>query len=124
MFKLLGLKKRDTGKISVIRRLRNFNFVKYLPLPLVVLVCTIVLTLLLFPYTVSVQLFNLPKVGEVSSETIIAPFTFDIVRMPDELERERKKAESQVLLVMQHNTENRGEVRKKFNELRERINVA
>jgi hypothetical protein len=91
MFKIFGLKKQDTGTMSVVRKLRDFNFIKRVPLPLIVLISTFVLTLLLFPYTVSVQLFNLPKVGEVSSETIIAPFTFDIIRMPDELERERKK---------------------------------
>lgn len=123
MFKLFGLKKRDTRIIPVVSRQHVVNFFKHVPLPLVVLIATIILTLLLFPYTVSVQLFNLPKVGEVSSETIIAPFTFDIIRMPDELERERKKAESQVLLVMQYSAESRGEVRKKFNDLRDRFNV-
>ena len=77
---------------------------------------------LLYPYTISVHSFNLPKVGEVSKETIISPFTFDVVRLPEELERERKKAEDQVLLVMQYDMENRDEVRKKFIELREIVN--
>lgn len=123
MFKIFTFKKRDTRKISAGRLLPDFNILKYLSLPLVVLICTILFTLILFPYTVSVQVLNLPKVGEVSSETIIAPFSYDIIRMPDELERERKKAESKVLLVMQYNTDIKDDVRKKFNNLRERINV-
>ncbi len=91
-------------------------------IPLIVLVGSILAVAFLFPYTNSVQLFNLPKVGEVSKETIISPFTFDIIRSPEELERERKKAEDQVLLVLQYDSANRGNVRKKIVNLREIIN--
>jgi putative nucleotidyltransferase with HDIG domain len=115
--------KGDTRSIIAIRKNRiRFVLPSFLSLPLVVLLGTILAVALLYPYTISVHSFNLPKVGEVSKETIISPFTFDIVRLPEELERERKKAEEQVLLVMQYGMENRDEVRKKFIELREIVN--
>jgi membrane-associated HD superfamily phosphohydrolase len=114
----------DTRSIAALRAARRlFHLPYFLPLPLLVLVGTVVIILFLFPYTSSFQSLNLPKIGEVSKETIISPFTFDIIRSPDELERERKKAEEQVLLVLQYDVDNRTEIRKKFADVREAVNA-
>ncbi len=110
------------GDTRLIQAIRNSRGRLLLPLQALVLIATILMVVLLYPYSTSVQSLSLPKVGEVSKETIIAPFTFDIVRSPEELERERKKAVEQVLLVLQYDTANRGEVRKKFIELRDVVN--
>ena len=82
--------------------------------PLFVLLGTILVVALLFPYTQTVQSFDLPKLGEAAKETIIAPFTFDIVRSPEELEKERKKAMSQVLAVLDYDTGVRKTVNNRF----------
>jgi putative nucleotidyltransferase with HDIG domain len=59
---------------------------------------------LFFPYHGTVRKFDLPKLGAAATETIIAPFTFDIVRSPDELERERRKNVGDILLVMDYDS--------------------
>lgn len=85
--------------------------------PLLILIVTLLVVTLLFPYTATVQSFVLPKVGEASRETIIAPFTLDIVRTPDELEREKKKARDQVLLVFDYDNSTKAQVQARFDEI-------
>ena len=68
--------------------------------PVLIFLFSLTCLLLIFPYHKTVQRFDLPKVGVASKETIIAPFTFDIMRSPEELERERRRAMDRVLLVM------------------------
>jgi putative nucleotidyltransferase with HDIG domain len=63
-----------------------------------------VFVVLLFPYDETLRKFDRPKAGTVSKETVIAPFTFDVIRTPDELERERKRAMDQVLLVVDYDS--------------------
>lgn len=109
--------------LALIRKYRiKLKLPGIISIPLIVLLGSILAVAFLFPYTNSVQLFNLPKVGEVSKETIIAPFTFDVIRSSEELTRERKKAEDQVLLVLQYDSASRGNVRKKIVNLRETVN--
>ncbi len=55
---------------------------------------------LLFPYSSTTRSFALPKEGEIAKETIIAPFTYDIVKLPEDLARERQEAGSRVLPVL------------------------
>jgi cyclic-di-AMP phosphodiesterase PgpH len=86
-----------------------------------ILAGTILAIIALFPYTKTVQLFDLPKVGEVAKETIIAPFTFDIIRSHDEVERERKNATDQVLLVLDYDPEVYQQIKKKIANLQESI---
>jgi putative nucleotidyltransferase with HDIG domain len=68
--------------------------------PALIFLLSLICLLFIFPYNETVQRFDLPKIGVASKETIIAPFTFDIIRSPDELERERKRAMDRVLLFM------------------------
>jgi len=72
--------------------------------PFLVLAGLSVCVVLLFPYHGRVRKFDLPKIGAVAAETIIAPFTFDIVRSQEELERERRKVVGDVLLVMDYDS--------------------
>jgi len=64
-----------------------------------------------------VQIFDLPKVGEASKETVIAPFTFDIIRSHEEIERERQKAMEKVFIVTNYDPEVRKQVRHDLQEL-------
>jgi putative nucleotidyltransferase with HDIG domain len=73
---------------------------------------------LLFPYTSLVQTFDLPAVGEVAKETIIAPFTFDILKSPLELDAERRKATDDVLLVLNYDKSIQKHTRQRFIDLR------
>jgi len=72
--------------------------------PLLTLAVFSVCVVLLFPYDETLRKFDRPKAGTVSKETVIAPFTFDVIRTPDELERERKRAMDQVLLVVDYDS--------------------
>ena len=58
-----------------------------------------------FPFAPNTPPFDLPGIGEIAKETIIAPFTFDVEKTPQELERERKEAASKVLLVLDFDRE-------------------
>jgi putative nucleotidyltransferase with HDIG domain len=73
---------------------------------------------LFFPYSSNTQPFDLPREGEIAKQTIIAPFTYDVVKMPEELARERKEAASKVLLVLDWDQETTKLVRRRLNELR------
>ncbi|MDR3012251.1 MAG: HDIG domain-containing protein [Chitinispirillales bacterium] len=70
--------------------------------PLIILAAFSVCLILLFPYDETVRKFDLPTIGIASQETVIAPFTFAIIRSPEEFERERRRAMDQVLLVMDY----------------------
>ncbi|MDR2577615.1 MAG: HDIG domain-containing protein [Chitinispirillales bacterium] len=72
--------------------------------PLVILAAFSICLVLLFPYDGTVRMFDLPKVGTASKETVIAPFTFDVIRSQEELDRERRRAMDQVLLVMEYDS--------------------
>jgi len=72
--------------------------------PFLILTALSVCLALFFPYHGTVRKFDLPKLGAAATETIIAPFTFDIVRSPEELDRERRKSVGDVLLVMDYDS--------------------
>ncbi|MBD3320876.1 MAG: HDIG domain-containing protein [Chitinivibrionales bacterium] len=101
---------RTTGKFPRIRRI--------FASPATIIVFTAVTIIAFSPFVSTVQTFDLPKEGEVAKETVIAPFTFDILKSPEELERERQKAMDQVLLVLDFNAGVQSRVRKKFLDLR------
>jgi hypothetical protein len=73
---------------------------------------------LFFPYSSTTQPFDLPREGEIAKQTIIAPFTYDVLKLPEELARERKEAAAKVLLVLDWDQETMKLVRRRFNELR------
>lgn len=125
VFQFMGKKNsagssKDTKSIRVLQigKKHRIKISSILTAQLLVLIGTIAGIVLLFPYTVTVESFNLPKLGEAANETIIAPFTFDIVRSYDELERERKKAAEKVFLVADYNRGIRKNVLEKFSTLR------
>ncbi|MCU0608608.1 MAG: HDIG domain-containing protein, partial [Chitinispirillaceae bacterium] len=75
---------------------------RHLVRPLLLVVITWFAVMALYPYTATIQTFNLPQVGEAAKETVIAPFTFDILKSRDDLERERAAATDKVLLVLDY----------------------
>jgi putative nucleotidyltransferase with HDIG domain len=85
--------------------------------PLLILAAFSICIVLLFPYDETLRKFDRPKAGTVSNETVIAPFTFDVIRTPDELERERKRAMDQVLLVVDYDSAAATESSRKTAEL-------
>ena len=85
--------------------------------PLLILAAFAACVVLLFPYDETLRKFDRPKPGTVSKETVIAPFTFDVMRTPDELERERKRAMDQVLLVVDYDSAADAESARKTAEL-------
>ncbi len=87
----------------------------------IVTLFAVISIILLFPYSDSVQGFDIPSIGEVSKETIISPFTFDIMKSKALLERERQEAMDQVLLVVDYDPSVAGRIRRKFQSLRSDI---
>ncbi|GBU21153.1 hypothetical protein R80B4_01042 [Fibrobacteres bacterium R8-0-B4] len=85
--------------------------------PLLILAAFSICIVLIFPYDETLRKFDMPKAGTVSKETVIAPFTFDVIRTPDELERERKRAMDQVLLVVDYDSAAAAESARKTAEL-------
>jgi putative nucleotidyltransferase with HDIG domain len=113
---------KDTTVIKALTKsLQKIRLPGFINSPFVILFCTIAATLVLFPYTSVVHSFNLPKEGNVSKETIIAPLTFDIIKSPEELKRDREEAEGQVLYVFNRDKEKHKQIRKKLKNLRSEI---
>ncbi|MBN1757248.1 MAG: HDIG domain-containing protein [Chitinispirillaceae bacterium] len=120
--------RKSSGKTRVFKvinfgkrfRLRIPSFVST---PLLVLIGIILLLIVLFPFTRTVQQFDLPKAGEAAKETIIAPITYDILRSPDEVERERKKAMEQILQVVDYDDTIAEAVLKQLDDLRRTLTL-
>jgi hypothetical protein len=115
-----GTSLKDTTMLMVVHIGRNIalRLPRFVTPPLLVLLGTIAAVILLFPYRTSVPGFDLPKIGEVSKETIIAPVTFDILKSREELERERRENMERVLLVMNYDGTIKDRVRSRFLDLR------
>ncbi|MBD3314707.1 MAG: HDIG domain-containing protein [Chitinivibrionales bacterium] len=114
---------KDTTSVMVVRITRGISvrLPRFITLPLIILLCSIAATVLLFPYHSTVRTFDLPKLGEVAKETIISPVTFDILKSKTELEAERREAMNQVLLVLNYRDDVRERVQRKFLDLRAAI---
>jgi putative nucleotidyltransferase with HDIG domain len=114
---------KDTKSIKILQigKKHRIKLPSGLSPQLLILIGTVVFIILLFPYAVTVETFNLPKLGEAAKETIIAPFTFDIIRSSEELERERKRAAEKVFLIVDYNREIRKTVLQKFSNFREKL---
>jgi putative nucleotidyltransferase with HDIG domain len=89
--------------ISVLKTI-NSLFAK-VSRPGLVFTGTVLAVVAFFPFAPNTPPFDLPGIGEIAKETIIAPFTFDVEKTPQELERERKEAASKVLLVLDFDRE-------------------
>ncbi len=113
---------KDTTSVTILRLgRRSIRVSRSSLVAFVILLLTIVGAALIFPYASAVQIFRLPNEGEPSKETIIAPVAFDVLKSQAELEKERKEAMNEVLLVLDHDGEIQKRVRKKFVDLREII---
>ncbi len=114
--------KRDTRKDTKALRLGKSQhpFVlrvqRWFPAGLLILVATCAAVAVLYPYISSVQTFDVSKEGEVAKETVIAPFTFDIPKSAEELERERLEVMNSVLLVLDYNEQVGARVRERLRE--------
>lgn len=73
---------------------------RFVPAPLWLAVAVIGGIAAVFPYAFVIQPVDIWEVGTVATETVIAPFTFDISKSPDEIEREKQEARDKVLLVV------------------------
>lgn len=111
----------DTGREELVRRWGR-KLAAFLARPSTPPVCILLLTaaavVLLFPFAATVQNFNLPQVGEAARETVIAPFTFDVLKSPEELERERTTQSDKVLLVLDFDTEHTRRMQASLKQLR------
>ncbi|MFH0921175.1 MAG: HDIG domain-containing metalloprotein, partial [Fibrobacterota bacterium] len=58
---------------------------------------------LLFPREKSFETFDMPREGDIAKKTIVAPFTFDILKTAEELKKERAEAEAAVLPFIEYN---------------------
>ncbi|OGJ93422.1 MAG: hypothetical protein A2487_16915 [Candidatus Raymondbacteria bacterium RifOxyC12_full_50_8] len=100
-FKTVRLKKKDETQfgrstalsfpLSTAGRLRVLLFV---------LVCIFIN--LIFPPEKIYESFDIPKEGDITKKPIIAPFTFDILKTDEELQRERAEAMAKVLPVLEY----------------------
>jgi cyclic-di-AMP phosphodiesterase PgpH len=86
-------------------------------------VVTIGVVLILFPYSSTKPVFDLPREGEIATETILAPFTFDVQKNPQELEFERKRAASRVLMVLDYHQEMTAQTRRRLLDLRAKVSL-
>ncbi len=57
---------------------------------------------LLFPIRKTIKSVDIPKEGEISKQTIVAPFTFDILKSDDEIKYEQKKIKNRLLAVLRY----------------------
>jgi putative nucleotidyltransferase with HDIG domain len=114
---------KDTKSIKVIQigKKHRIRIPSFFSPQISILLGMVVSIVLLFPYTITVENFSLPKLGEAAKETIIAPFTFDIIRSAEDLERERKKAAEKVFLVVDYNRDIRKTVLQKFSNYRVKL---
>ena len=102
---------------------KNFilDFIAKIPPEISILIFIILGCAFFFPYSTTTHIFDLPKEGEIAKQTIIAPFTYDILKKPEEIEKERNEAISKVLLVLDYDVNILKATRKKINELRDLI---
>jgi putative nucleotidyltransferase with HDIG domain len=90
---------------------------RLIPPPLAVLLYTGAGVALFFPYAPTTHLFDLPREGDIAKETIIAPFTYDIVKTPEELVKERHDASLRVLLTLDFDPDAARQARRRLGDL-------
>jgi hypothetical protein len=116
------LKKYISGH-ALTQRLRAMALavMRLVPPPLAVLLFTGIGVALFFPYSSTTHLFDLPREGDIAKETIIAPFTYDIVKMPEELARERHDAAQKVLLTLDWDQDAAQQMHRRLSALRSAV---
>jgi putative nucleotidyltransferase with HDIG domain len=95
-------------------------FAKVSPLALLgmAMACAVVV---FFPVSLTEPPLDVPDLGEIAKKTVIAPFTFDVEKTPQELDRERKEACAKVLLVLDFNQDALRQARRKFASLKDAL---
>ena len=91
------------------------------PARLLILAGTILAVIAFFPFSTTTPLFELPREGDIATETIVTPFTFDVEKLPQKLDDERRLASSKVLLVLDFNQEAAKQARRKLIDVRSAI---
>jgi putative nucleotidyltransferase with HDIG domain len=81
---------KSSGFDSVVKTIYFYR------IPILIFLFALLVT---FPYKKGIQVESYPSVGQVSNETVIAPFTFDVSKTADELNAEKLAAENRVLPV-------------------------
>jgi len=87
-------------------------------------ICTVVFiafTMILFPVRDIAQKSELPMIGQSSTRSIIAPISFEVLKNPQELEEEKKKAREKVYPVFEYNEETTKKLSEDFNLLMSQI---
>lgn len=114
-----GIRKGVRDALAVLCRPRELGILKRVPPAVLVLMCTVAAVVALFPYVNAVQTFDLPQIGEASKETVIAPFTFDILKPADEIDAERRAAAGKALLVLDYDSRRTAQVHKSLFQLKQ-----
>jgi cyclic-di-AMP phosphodiesterase PgpH len=57
----------------------------------------------LFPSGKGSEVYDIPKEGEITKKAIIAPFTFDILKTKEEIDKEQREAVQKILPVAEYN---------------------
>jgi cyclic-di-AMP phosphodiesterase PgpH len=104
------------GIAGVVKRAKAAG--SLVPPPLAILLYVIACIALFFPYSSGTISFDLPREGQIATETIVAPFTFDVIKTPEELARERQEASGRVLALLEYDAEAAKQVRRTLTELR------
>jgi len=112
--------KKDTRSLGLtaLRQPRVLQWLRRVPTDVVLVFVLCGSIALLFPYASSVHSFGMFREGEAATETVIAPFTFDIPKSGAELEREQMDAVDRVLLVVDYDGEVRRRVGSRLRSLR------
>jgi len=77
--------------------------------------------MILFPVRDIAQKSELPMIGQSSPRSIIAPLSFEVLKNPQELEEEKKKARDKIYPVFEYNEETTKKLSDDFNTLMEQI---
>ena len=89
---------------------------------LVSLILIYLASLVLLPVSDIKSKSEVPQVGEVAQQTVIAPVTFDIPKSPKQLQEEQSLAKEQVLLVFAHDKDRTEQLKSKFNKTMQTLN--
>jgi putative nucleotidyltransferase with HDIG domain len=104
-------------------KVRFRRLVRFFKPPLLVFLGTALAVVVLFPFASSLQRFVLPQPGEASKETVIAPFTFDVLKSPEDLERERKAVIDKVQYVLEYDSERSRQMFASLRLLRQKLSL-
>ena len=68
-----------------------------------------------------IQIFNIPEENSVANTTIIAPFTYEILKTPIEIEQEKKEVERKVLPIVVYDSLMDYKLHRELNEFKTKV---